>query len=263
MLQYPEIRPYIFKLGPVQVRWYGLMYLLGFVFSYVLVLYQIKKKKLAISREDIENLYLYLIIGLIIGARLGYIAFYNLAYYAEHPMELIAVWHGGMSFHGGLAGALAGGLLYCRKQKLDFWVMADLLIVTAPIGLGLGRIGNFINAELYGRPTTMPWGMVFPFAGPMPRHPSQLYECLLEGVVLFTVLWFAKDRGRPKGTLLALFIMLYGLFRFIVEFFREPDQQLGMVAGPLTMGQLLSLSMLVAGAVVSYILWRRRTNSTR
>ncbi|KJU84939.1 prolipoprotein diacylglyceryl transferase [Candidatus Magnetobacterium bavaricum] len=256
MFQYPEIRPYIFKFGPVQVRWYGLMYLLGFVLSYALVLHQINKRRLDIRKEAVENLYLYLIVGLIVGARLGYIVFYNIAYYIEHPLKLIAVWHGGMSFHGGFAGALAGGWFYCRQNKLDFWLMADLLIVTAPIGLGLGRIGNFINGELYGRPTTMPWGMVFPFAGPMPRHPSQLYEFFLEGVVMFTLMWVVRDRA--KGMLLFVFIMLYGLFRFIVEFFREPDQQLGMVVGPLTMGQLLSLSMLAAGAIASYILWRRR-----
>ncbi|MBF0538689.1 MAG: prolipoprotein diacylglyceryl transferase [Nitrospirae bacterium] len=258
MLQYPEIRPYIFKLGPIQVRWYGLMYLLGFVSSYALVLHQINKRRLDIQREDVENLYLYLIIGLIAGARLGYIVFYNLPYYVENPLELIAVWHGGMSFHGGLMGALTGGVVYCRRRRLDFWLMADLMIVTAPIGLGLGRIGNFINAELYGRPTTMPWGMVFPFAGSMPRHPSQLYEFLLEGVVLFVILWFAKDRVRTRGMLLFVFVMLYGLFRFIVEFFREPDQQLGTVLGPLTMGQLLSLSMLAFGAVASYILRKKR-----
>ncbi|KJU81827.1 prolipoprotein diacylglyceryl transferase [Candidatus Magnetobacterium bavaricum] len=259
MFQYPEIRPYIFKFGPIQVRWYGLMYLLGFVASYALVLHQIKKRRLDIQKEDVENLYLYIIIGLIVGARLGYIVFYNIAYYIEHPLELIAVWHGGMSFHGGFAGALAGGIVYCRRHKLDFWLMADLLIVTAPIGLGLGRIGNFINGELYGRPTNVPWGMVFPFAGPMPRHPSQLYEFFLEGVVMFTLMWVVRDRA--KGMLLFVFIMLYGLFRFIVEFFREPDQHLGMVLGPLTMGQLLSLSMLAAGAIVSYILWRRRASS--
>ncbi|MBF0344180.1 MAG: prolipoprotein diacylglyceryl transferase [Nitrospirae bacterium] len=262
MLSYPEISPYILKLGPLQIRWYGFMYLAGFVSSYMLVLYQVKKRQLDIDKEDVENLYLYLIIGLIAGARLGYIVFYNLSYYISNPLELIAVWHGGMSFHGGLAGALMGGGFYCKRRKIDFWLMADLLIVTAPVGLALGRLGNFINGELYGRPTTVPWGMVFPYAGSMPRHPSQLYEFFLEGFVLFSVLWFAKDRSKTKGALLLVFIMLYGFFRFIVEFFREPDQQLGLILGPLTMGQLLSVSMLIAGAIVLNILRRRQRDQS-
>jgi phosphatidylglycerol:prolipoprotein diacylglycerol transferase len=159
-----------------------------------------------------------------------------------------------MSFHGGLIGLVLAGILVARRKKKSFWKMADLFIVTAPIGLGLGRIGNFINGELYGRMTQVPWGIIFPRGGPLPRHPSQLYECALEGLVLFTVLWSLKDRKLPSGGLLAVFLILYGIFRFAVEFLREPDSQLGFVLGPLTMGQLLSSFMVVAGIILYFFL---------
>lgn len=250
MIPYPDIDPVIFRIGPFEFRWYGVMYLLGFLASYLLVRYQAAKKRLPIPKERIESLYSALIIGLLVGARLGYVVFYNPAYYLTHPLEIFAVWHGGMSFHGGLIGSVFAGYLFCRKAKLDFWQLADLVIATAPVGLGLGRLANFINAELYGRVTDAPWGMVFPGGGPLPRHPSQLYELLLEGVLLFLILWFAKDRVRRTGVLTALFLILYGLFRFFVEFFREPDPQLGFILGLFTMGQLLSVAMMIAGAVL-------------
>lgn len=250
MIPYPDIDPVIFRIGPFEVRWYGVMYLLGFLASYLLVRYQAAKKRLPIPKERIESLYSALIIGLLVGARLGYVVFYNPAYYLTHPLEIFAVWHGGMSFHGGLIGSVFAGYLFCKRAKLDFWQLADLVIATAPVGLGLGRLANFINAELYGRVTDAPWGMVFPGGGPLPRHPSQLYELLLEGVLLFLILWFAKDRVRRTGVLTALFLILYGLFRFFVEFFREPDPQLGFILGLFTMGQLLSVAMMIAGAVL-------------
>jgi phosphatidylglycerol:prolipoprotein diacylglycerol transferase len=194
----------------------------------------------------------------VIGARLGYVIFYDLSAYISHPLEIFAVWHGGMSFHGGFIGSVLAGAWCCDRSKVDPWLVADLVMVTAPIGLGFGRLGNFINGELFGRVTDMPWGMVFPAGGPLPRHPSQLYEFLLEGIVLFTVLWIMKDRVRRTGLLTALFVMLYGVFRFFAEFFREPDPQLGFIVGPFTMGQLLSSLMVLAGGALLYLRRKRR-----
>ena len=245
-----NIDPILLDLGPIRVSWYGLMYVFGFFASYLLVRYQMKRKDFGISKLEVENLYFYLILGLIIGARLGYVLFYDLKMYLADPLEIFAIWHGGMSFHGGLIGVLLVGILFSWRRKKSFWKIADLLIVTAPIGLGLGRIGNFINGELYGRVTQVPWGMVFPKGGPDPRHPSQLYESALEGGVLFLILWFMKDRKLPTGGLLALFLSLYGVFRFFVEFFREPDSQVGFVIGHFTMGQVLSSFMIVLGILL-------------
>jgi phosphatidylglycerol:prolipoprotein diacylglycerol transferase len=252
MIPYPKINPEIVRFGPFAIRWYGVMYLIGFASSYMLVRHQIRKKGLKLPKDFLDSLYSYVIVGLLLGARLGYVLFYDLPSYIRHPLEVFAVWHGGMSFHGGLIGCIIAGLLFCRKYKVSFWETADLAIVTAPIGLGLGRIGNFINGELYGRVTDVPWGMVFPGGGPLPRHPSQLYEFLLEGVVLFIVLWKLKDKGFRPGVLTSLFVILYGLFRFIVEFFRQPDVQLGFILGPFTMGQLLSSAMLIAGLLLFF-----------
>jgi phosphatidylglycerol:prolipoprotein diacylglycerol transferase len=234
------------------------MYIVGFFASYLLVRYQMKKKDFGMSKLEVENLYFYLILGLIIGARLGYVLFYDLKIYLSDPFEIFAIWHGGMSFHGGLIGVLIVGILFSWKNKKSFWRIADLIIVTAPIGLGLGRIGNFINGELYGRVTQIPWGMIFPKGGPLPRHPSQLYESALEGGLLFLILWFLKDKELPTGGLLAVFLTLYGGFRFFVEFFREPDVQLGFVLGPLTMGQILTTFMIVGG-VILFIYLNRKT----
>jgi phosphatidylglycerol:prolipoprotein diacylglycerol transferase len=253
MIRYPNIDPVLIRIGPLAIRWYGLMYLIGFISSYLLVRYQVVKKKIALSGDDIESLYSYLIFGLIIGARMGYVIFYNLGDYIKSPLEVFAVWHGGMSFHGGLAGAVIAGIIFCRKHGSDFWQLGDLIIVTAPIGLGLGRLGNFINGELFGRPTDLPWGMIFPSGGPFPRHPSQLYEFLLEGVILFAVLWSVKDKNLRSGTIISLFLILYGIFRFTVEFFREPDPQLGFIFGPFTMGQALSVATALFGAAIFFI----------
>jgi phosphatidylglycerol:prolipoprotein diacylglycerol transferase len=188
--------------------------------------------------------------------------FYDLSSYGDNPLEIFAVWHGGMSFHGGAIGTLAAGYLCCRVNNVEFWYMADLVVVTAPIGLAAGRLGNFINGELFGRVTDVPWAMVFPNGGPLPRHPSQLYEFLLEGVLLFVILWTAKERKHAPGTMTALVLMLYGLFRFIVEFFRQPDPQLGFILGPFTMGQILSFFTSLSG-VVLYFLRRGKRASAR
>lgn len=254
MIPFPDIKPYIIKMGPLEVRWYGLMYILGFVSSYLLFRHQARKKKLDIPPEIIEGLYFYMVLGLMVGARLGYVVFYNLGEYINNPFEILAVWRGGMSFHGGLIGVAVGGVLYTIRKGQDLRLFADLLIVTSPIGIFLGRIGNFINAELYGRPTGLPWAM--DFGDGIGRHPSQLYEAGLEGVVLFAVLWWLKDRVKRKGMMLPAFLMLYGLFRFMVEFVREPDLHLGFVLGPLSMGQVLSAAMFAVGAAFLFI-WRK------
>lgn len=254
MMSYPHIDPVIFQVGPLQVRWYGLMYVLGFAATLLLVKHQIKKFNFRELDVHFENLNLVLIISLVLGGRLGYVLFYNLPYYLKHPLEVLATWQGGMSFHGGMLGLIAGMFIFCRKKRLDFWRVIDLYTVTIPIGLGLGRIGNFINGELYGRVTDVSWAMVFPGGGPLPRHPSQLYEALLEGVVLFCILWSLKEKQRssswPAGSMGALFLIFYGIFRIFVEFFREPDAHLGFIAANITMGQLLSSLMIIGGLIL-------------
>jgi phosphatidylglycerol---prolipoprotein diacylglyceryl transferase len=271
MIPYPKINPEILRIGPFAIRWYGLMYAVGFASSFILVRHQIlqqdrnpkgkgqgKQEKATIPLAFLESLYTYLVFGLIVGARLGYVLFYDLASYWKNPIEIFAVWHGGMSFHGGMIGTLVAGFLCCRRHKVDFWTVADLVVVTAPIGLAAGRLGNFINGELYGRVTNVPWAMVFPNGGPLPRHPSQLYEFFLEGVLLFTILWLAKNRKHKPGMMTALTLVLYGLFRFTVEFFRQPDVQLGFVVGPFTMGQILSVLTSLLGVVLFFLLKRNQ-----
>lgn len=268
MIAFPHINPVIVHIGPLAVRWYGLMYLLGFAATYLLVRKQIMESSapaLTAGPEQGENtrlseiqhldgLMFYLVIGVVAGGRLGYVLFYNLSYFMAHPLEIFATWHGGMSFHGGTMGALLAGLIYCGRFHLDFLQWADRLIVTVPVGLGLGRLGNFINGELYGRPSYLPWAMIFPQGGNIPRHPSQLYEALLEGVLLFGILWPLRKKNWPHGKKTALFLMCYSVLRIVVEFFREPDAQLGFIfADWLTMGQLLSICFMTAGL----LLWTR------
>ncbi len=258
MLPFPNIDPVIFSIGPLQIRWYGMMYVLGFAATLLLVKHQVKKLGFRDLEIHYENLNLVLIVSLVLGGRLGYVVFYNLPYYLSNPSEILATWQGGMSFHGGMLGLVIGAIVFCRRKGLDFWRVADIYTVTFPIGLGLGRIGNFINAELYGRVTDAPWGMVFPGGGPLPRHPSQLYEALLEGVLLFVILWFLKEKKNPPaswphGYLVAVFMLLYGVFRIAVEFFREPDAHLGFITVGMTMGQVLSSLMIVAGIVLFLI----------
>lgn len=262
-MEYQLIDPVLIRIGPFSVRWYGLMYILGFLSSYLLVLYQIKKKGAKIKKAVIDDLYFYIIIGLIIGARLGYVVFYNPVFYLKNPLDIFAIWHGGMSFHGGLIGAFIAGYIIIKKRRLDLLETADLIIPTCPIGLGLGRLGNFINGELFGRPSQLPWAMTFPGGGAITRHPSQLYEAFFEGLLLFLILWISKDKKKLKGDLLALFLILYGLFRFFCEFFREPDLQIGYIFGFLTMGQILSLVMLVCGLFLRFIYLPKITNPQR
>jgi phosphatidylglycerol---prolipoprotein diacylglyceryl transferase len=259
VLRFPEIDPIAFQIGPLQVRWYGLMYVFGFVGGYFLVRWLAKKKQIDLPKDVLQELISYLVVGVIVGGRLGYVIFYNLPFYLANPLEIFAVWRGGMSFHGGLIGASLMGWWFTKKHGLSFYRLADLCVVAVPIGLGLGRIGNFINGELYGRPTNVPWAVVFPQGGPVPRHPSQLYEAFLEGVVLFAVLLWLSERVQTEGVMFWTFVGGYGLARFVVEFFREPDPQLGFVVGPFSMGQILSLAMILTAAL--FLLLRRSADS--
>jgi phosphatidylglycerol:prolipoprotein diacylglycerol transferase len=247
MLTYPDIDPVIFTIGPLAVRWYGLMYLLGFAAAYALIRHLARLRSLVLDKDGVSDLLFYGVLGVVLGGRLGYVIFYNPARYLAHPLEVFAVWQGGMSFHGGLLGVIAATLLFCRRRQLPLLLTGDILVTSATIGLGLGRLGNFINGELWGRVTELPWGMVFPGGGPLPRHPSQLYEATLEGLVLFCLLYLLHRRQARIGVPFFSFFAGYGLFRFLVEFVRQPDPQLGFLWGGATMGQLLSLPMLIFG----------------
>jgi phosphatidylglycerol---prolipoprotein diacylglyceryl transferase len=258
MLTHPQIDPVIVEIGPLAIRWYGLMYLLGFLAAWFIIRHLARRRGLPVSGETLNDLLFYAIIGLLLGARLGYSLFYNASYYFSHPLRILAVWEGGMSFHGGLLGVILAVIIYLRRHRLPLLQTGDLLVAAAPIGLGLGRIGNFINGELWGRVTDVPWGMVFPGAGPEPRHPSQLYEAFLEGGVLFLILWLLHRRNAPAGVPLCSFFLFYGLFRFLVEFYRQPDAHLGFLWGGATMGQLLSLPMILLGGAGLLVLHLRR-----
>lgn len=249
-MQFPHINPVFLKLGPLQFRWYGLMYILGFLISYFVIRSRVRSKNIIMSNEEVSDLIFSLALGVIIGGRCGYILFYDLSLYLANPLKIFAVWEGGMSFHGGLIGAALTGTYYVRKHHLPYLRIADSCFLAAPLGLFLGRIGNFINGELYGRITDLPWGIIFPSGGNLPRHPSQLYEAILEGPLTFAILWVIERRKAPDGVIVWAFIALYGLFRFCVEFVREPDSQLGFVLGPLSMGQLLSLPMFLLGVAL-------------
>jgi phosphatidylglycerol---prolipoprotein diacylglyceryl transferase len=262
MLPYPSISPTIFSLGPFKVRWYGLMYVIGFIATYLLVRRQARRFAWDRLLQVIDDLNLVLILGVVLGGRLGYVLIYNLPFYLAHPLDIFKITEGGMSFHGACLGTLLAGWWFCRRMDIDFWKAADLYVATVPIGLFFGRIGNFINGELYGRVSDLPWAMAFPLGGAVARHPSQLYEALLEGIVLFFLLWSVKSRpwhsssaNWPHGTILALFLSWYGTFRFLVEFVREPDGQLGFLALNLTMGQWWSSGMILGGLLLWW--WRR------
>lgn len=245
----PEIDPIAIHLGPIKIHWYGLMYLVGFLGGWWVGVYRAKRPGSGWDPKEVSDYLFYIALGVILGGRLGYVLFYNFAHYLKHPLDIFAIWSGGMSFHGGLIGVCIAMWLYGRKTNRPFLAVTDFLAPLAPIGLGPGRIGNFINQELWGRVTDAPWGMVFRTGGPQPRHPTQLYEAALEGLALFLILWFYSRTPRPVGAVSSLFLVFYGLFRFIVEFVREPDPQLGYLAfGWVTMGQVLSVPMILLGA---------------
>jgi phosphatidylglycerol:prolipoprotein diacylglycerol transferase len=260
-MSFPVIDPVFLRLGPLQFRWYGLMYVIGFVISYFLIRKEAQRRNLALDSEAVADLIFCLALGVVVGGRFGYVLFYDFATYLRHPLQIFAIWQGGMSFHGGLLGVAVAAIWYARRVQLSYLQLADLAALAAPVGLGLGRIGNFINGELFGRPTSMPWGMIFPAGGPLPRHPSQLYEAFLEGLVLFVVVRLLARRFSAPGTAMAAFLSGYGLFRFVVELFRQPDSQLGLFFGFFSMGQLLSLPLFLAGGVLLVWLNRRKSAS--
>ncbi|MFQ1062668.1 prolipoprotein diacylglyceryl transferase [Bordetella trematum] len=255
MLQYPQFDPVALQIGPVAIHWYGLMYLLAFALVYGLGRYRLLRDPAAImTPKGLEDLIFYSVLGVVLGGRLGYVLFYKPDYYLQHPLEIAYLWQGGMSFHGGLIGVIVVMLLFARKKGLPFLAVSDFIAPLIPLGLGAGRLGNFINGELWGRPSDVPWAMVFPQSGDnLPRHPSQLYELGLEGLLLFAVLWIYSRKPRPLGRVSALFLMGYGALRFAVEFTREPDNFLGLLAGGMSMGQWLSLPMFLAGLLLFVI----------
>ena len=256
MLNHPNIDPVAFSIGPLAVRWYGLMYLAGFVAGWWLGVRRIAKNQAPITRAQLDDLLFLVVLGVILGGRLGYVLFYKPGYYLSHPLEILAIWQGGMSFHGGMLGVMLALLFAARRHGVDWLRLTDFVAPLIPPGIAAGRVGNFINAELPGRLTDLPWGMVFPGAGEAPRHPSQLYQFALEGVTLFVLLWWFSSKPRPRGQVSAMFLLGYGVLRFIAEFGREPDAFIGYLALGLTMGQWLCLAMIAAGAWL--FAWSRR-----
>lgn len=256
MLNFPALDPVAFSIGPIAIRWYALAYLAGFILGWRACLYLARQNPKGPGAEFYDEFLTWAVIGTVLGGRIGYILFYQPGYYFAHPSEMLEVWHGGMSFHGGLVGVMSAAWIFTRIHKIGLRVFMDVLACVVPIGLGLGRIANFVNGELYGRVTDVPWGVVFPRGGESPRHPSQLYEAVLEGIVLFAVMFLLsrrlKIRARP-GCLSGCFLIGYGLLRFAAEFFREPDAQLGFLFAGATMGQLLCLPMILCGAYL--VLW--------
>ncbi|MBN1327153.1 MAG: prolipoprotein diacylglyceryl transferase [Candidatus Cloacimonetes bacterium] len=259
-MNYPQINPTIIRLGFLQIRWYGFFYILSFILGYIFLKKFLHYRNFKLSREKYDNLLFNIMLGVIIGGRLGYVLFYNLPYYLTNPLHILAVWEGGMSFHGGAFAVIIIGYLFCKKNNISFYQMADPVMPLVSIGLGLGRLGNFINGELYGIPGKAPWVMIFPNSDGLPRHPSQLYEAFLEGVLLFFISLILLKKIKKHGLVFWAWIGLYGLFRFIVEFYREPDAHLGYIWGFLTMGQILSLTMIIGGlaGVILLILPRNR-----
>ncbi len=260
-MQFPHIDPVFLSIGPLQFRWYGLMYVISFIATYFIIRSEIKRKQLPLTSEDAADLVFYGAMGVVLGGRLGYILFYNLGFYLANPLKLLAVWEGGMSFHGGFLGVMLAFFLYARRKKIPYLTLIDMAALCAPVGLGLGRIGNFINGELFGRATDVPWGVIFPGSGGVPRHPSQLYEAFLEGLVLLFVVRLVSKKSTVNGVTTCAAIAGYGLFRFIVEFFRQPDAQIGLFFGQISMGQLLSLPMFIAGTAAALLLSRRQAKN--
>ena len=248
MLQFPQIDPVAFALGPIAVHWYGLMYLVGFSSAWLLGRWRVKKGLTRVTRVDFEDMLFQSMLLAVIGGRLGYVLFYQPGYYLQHPLEILYLWQGGMSFHGGLLGVLFSLWLFGKRRHYRFLELGDLIAPLVPLGLAAGRLGNFINGELWGRPTTVSWGMVFPGAADgLTRHPSQLYQFALEGIALFFIVWWFASRPRATGEVSAVFLIGYGVFRFLAEFGREPDAFLGLLWANLSMGQWLCIPMVLGG----------------
>ncbi len=264
MFDYPRIDPVIFSVGPLGVRWYGMMYLIGIVAGWLLARRRAQRADSPIRPDQVDDLVFYVALGVMLGGRIGYVFFYGLGEWASDPLYPLKIWEGGMSFHGGLIGVLVAMWLLARRIGRRFFELTDFIAPMVPIGLGAGRIGNFINGELWGKPTDLPWGVrvgddVFPGfrAGPEVLHPSQLYEALLEGLVLFVILWVYSSRPRPTMAVSGLFLLGYGLFRTAVEFVRLPDDGVYVAFGWLTRGQILSVPMIVAGIILLVLAYRR------
>jgi phosphatidylglycerol---prolipoprotein diacylglyceryl transferase len=250
-----NIDPVLLRLGPFEIRYYGLFFVLGFVMAYFILNYLAKRKHLDLAKDDVADFLLYIIVGAVMGARIFYVFVYNLQFYLSNPLETIAIWHGGLSFHGGLVGAVLAGAFFCRRKKLSFYQMADISVIPLALGLALGRLGNFTNGELYGRVTDVPWAVQFSGAEGF-RHPSQIYASFKNLLIFFT-LWFVKDKKFPPGFMFWLFVIMYSALRFIVEFFRQPDEQLGFIIGFLSMGQVLSVIMLIVGIAFMHSVVKR------
>ncbi len=261
-LHFPDIDPVALRIGPLAIRWYALAYIVGILIGWRHVRRIAASPPKAMSGEQCDDLVVWCTFGIVLGGRLGYILFYQPSYYLAHPMEVLELWHGGMSFHGGLIGVITALVLFARHDKLSFLMVGDAVVCAVPIGLFFGRLANFANGELFGRPSDLPWAMIFPRGGPEPRHPSQLYEALLEGVVLFILLFVLRRMGwreRP-GFLAGVFLMGYGIARIVGEFFREPDSFMGFLAFGTTAGQLYSIPLILAGA---WLAWRSKPLSAR
>jgi phosphatidylglycerol:prolipoprotein diacylglycerol transferase len=257
MLVHPQFDPVAIHLGPLAVRWYGLTYLLGFVLALLVGRYAIRTRSHAtLTEKTFDDVLFYGIVGVVLGGRLGFVLFYQLSSYLAAPWRIFYLWEGGMSFHGGFLGVIVAMAWYARSQKQSWLAITDFIAPLVPLGLACGRLGNFINGELWGRATDVPWAMIFPNVDPVPRHPSQLYEFALEGVLLFVLLWFYSAKARPRGAVSALFLIGYGVLRFLVEFTRQPDDYLGLLSLGLSMGQWLSLPMIIAGT--GMLIWAYR-----
>ena len=258
MLVHPQFDPVAISLGPVSVHWYGLMYLLGFLMFFALGRYRIKQgPKTVITTELLDDILFYGMLGVIIGGRLGHVLFYQFGHFLDNPLYAFAIWEGGMSFHGGFLGVIVAMIILARKHGVHWLNITDFGVPLVPLGLGAGRIGNFINGELWGRPTDVSWGMIFPYVDDLPRHPSQLYQFFLEGIVLFLLVWIYSAKPRPMGAVTGMFMIGYGVVRSIAEFFREPTEGfMGLLTFGISMGQWLSIPMILAGFAL--IVWSGR-----
>jgi len=258
---YHNINPVLLSIGPFEIRYYGLFFVLGFVIAYFMLNYLAKQRDLGLSKEDISDFLLYLIVGVVVGARIFYIFIYNIQFYFANPLQIIAVWNGGLSFHGGLIGAAIAAIIFTRRKNIDFYDMADITVLPLALGLALGRIGNFTNGELIGRITNVPWSFKFQDVEGF-RHPSQIYASL-KNLFNFVVLWNLKNLKLPKGFLFWFFVTMYSFLRFVVGFYREPDPQLGFILGWLTMGQILSIIMFIVGLYFLYKVYKSPINNDK